>query len=64
LQTPTEFGEDRSDDEYDGSNNTTSPPLHEGIGGVEALESHLPTLEKHVETFSGAGISSDCLIDR
>ena len=41
-----------------------SPPLHEGIGCVEALESHLPTLEKHVETFSGADISSDCLIDR
>jgi hypothetical protein len=59
-----EFGDDVFYDEYDGTDNTTFPPLHERMSGMETPESHLPTLEKHVETFSGAGISSHCLIDR
>jgi hypothetical protein len=40
-----------------------SRPLHERLSGIETPESHLPTLQGHVETFTGTGISSNCLVD-
>jgi hypothetical protein len=58
-----EFGEDIFGEEYSSFDNISRPWL-ESTSGIETPESHLPTLQGHVETFTGAGISPHCLIDR
>jgi hypothetical protein len=56
------FDEDVFGEEYHMCENI-SRPLHDRLSGIETPESHLPTLQEHVETFTGTGISFNCLVD-